>query len=562
MNAQAVAARPASAKAPQKKPSEAGATPAPAAFLWGGAGKGRAACACGGGCPRCVARPLQAKLDLSRPDDALEREADQVAERVLRMPRPQDPPQGKAGTGPRISRYSAGTAPPQPQALPPVVHEVLQTPGAPLDRETRAFFEPRFERDFQNVQVHTGPRAAQSARALGALAYTAGRHVVFAAGRYSPATTEGRRLMGHELAHVVQQMSAPPGAIQRACPPPEHLGEAAPPRPCVPDDPAVRAADDFSTPLRFCLDSDDLIDEDAGSIPALRSRIELNLLEAGHSVHIHGYASSPGTQAYNDRLACHRAAAIRTLLGLHTRAPIVLHSHGETTAYGEPLQENQRVVVSLDPPPRRRRPVIQGPEIEIIGSAGPLAETSNCETWQTRMVNSHLSDARTWINDAEPKIAAYAAGTASAPVQTVVRDALLTNFHTTAPADVATIAAGFRSLKSALNGAQDIECVGTFWCEPNEVAYVRGASAAVRRLGDINLCPLWFACTNYFLRVATIVHEVSHQYPGTDDYAYEDVAAYATLPAADAMDNAASYATAARQVYHGGRHGPGETCPP
>jgi len=65
--------------------------------------------------------------------------------------------------------------------------------------------EARFGRDLGGVRVHTGPEAAASARALGAAAFTLGRDVVFAAGRYAPETASGRRLLGHELAHVVQQ---------------------------------------------------------------------------------------------------------------------------------------------------------------------------------------------------------------------------------------------------------------------------------------------------------------------------------------------------------------------
>jgi hypothetical protein len=92
---------------------------------------------------------------------------------------------------------------------PPVVHEALNSPGRPLDANTRAFMEPRFGHDFSQVRVHADEKAAESARAVGALAYTVGRDVVFGAGHYAPETREGRRLLAHELAHVVQQASSP-----------------------------------------------------------------------------------------------------------------------------------------------------------------------------------------------------------------------------------------------------------------------------------------------------------------------------------------------------------------
>jgi len=92
--------------------------------------------------------------------------------------------------------------------VPPIVHEVLRSPGQPLDRGTRAFMEERFGHDFGGVRAHTDATAAKSARAVSALAYTVGNDVVFAHGRYQPATSEGRRLVAHELAHVIQQRSA------------------------------------------------------------------------------------------------------------------------------------------------------------------------------------------------------------------------------------------------------------------------------------------------------------------------------------------------------------------
>jgi hypothetical protein len=89
--------------------------------------------------------------------------------------------------------------------VPPIVHDVLRSPGQNLDPVTRAFMEPRFKHDFSRVQVHTDDKAAESAQAVKALAYTVGPDVVFATGRYSPGTAGGRSLLDHELVHVVQQ---------------------------------------------------------------------------------------------------------------------------------------------------------------------------------------------------------------------------------------------------------------------------------------------------------------------------------------------------------------------
>jgi hypothetical protein len=156
---------------------------------------------------------------------------------------------------------------------PPIVHEVLSSSGQPLDVATRIFMEKRFSRDFtairsagrpegisrsgitvrphddrferqaeaaaekiaspdaaslesvsagpdfSQVRIHAGPRAAESARAIGAKAFTVSNSIVFGEGAYSPNSSAGRRLLAHELTHVVQQQASPASQIQRACDP-------------------------------------------------------------------------------------------------------------------------------------------------------------------------------------------------------------------------------------------------------------------------------------------------------------------------------------------------------
>jgi hypothetical protein len=93
----------------------------------------------------------------------------------------------------------------EPTTVPPIVHEALRSPGRPLDPATREFMESRFGHDFSHVRVHTDGKAAESAGAVNALAYTVGQDIVFGAGSYTPQTSAGQRLMAHELTHVVQQ---------------------------------------------------------------------------------------------------------------------------------------------------------------------------------------------------------------------------------------------------------------------------------------------------------------------------------------------------------------------
>lgn len=97
--------------------------------------------------------------------------------------------------------------------VPPFVHDVVSSPGRPLDAATRSFMEPRFGHDFSKVRIHTDAKAAESADAVNAHAYTVGRDIVFAQGRYSTGA-QSRQLLAHELTHVVQQGSGESTAAQ------------------------------------------------------------------------------------------------------------------------------------------------------------------------------------------------------------------------------------------------------------------------------------------------------------------------------------------------------------
>jgi len=124
--------------------------------------------------------------------DPEEQEADRIADRVMR---------------------SAGSP---SSTLPPVRPGGARTGGGrPLDPTDRAYFEPRFGADFSGVRVHSDITAAANARELSANAFTIGSDISFASGRYAPGTTAGRRLLAHELAHVVQQAAGGSARIQR-----------------------------------------------------------------------------------------------------------------------------------------------------------------------------------------------------------------------------------------------------------------------------------------------------------------------------------------------------------
>ena len=161
---------------------------------------------------------IQPKLAINPPGDIHEQEADRISEQVVRISEPQLQHPCACGRGcqkcqakrPNQEHFSLQTERVQASdtgqiAAPPMVHEVLAGPGQPLDSSTRDFMEPRFGYDFSRVRIHSDARAAASAQSINALAYTVGTDVVFAAAQFSPATAQGRKLLAHELTHVVQQ---------------------------------------------------------------------------------------------------------------------------------------------------------------------------------------------------------------------------------------------------------------------------------------------------------------------------------------------------------------------
>lgn len=161
---------------------------------------------------------MQAKLSISQPGDPYEREADRVADQVVRMPGPTVQRQCAACAAggrpcPACDEERSITVSRKAQSAavgdaPASVHSVIRSPGQPLAASTRAFFEPRFGQDLSHVRVHTDSDASQSARDVNALAYTVGSHVVFDAGCYAPGASDGQRLLAHELTHVMQQSGA------------------------------------------------------------------------------------------------------------------------------------------------------------------------------------------------------------------------------------------------------------------------------------------------------------------------------------------------------------------
>ena len=175
-----------------------------------------------------AAGAIQTKLAINTPRDEYEQEADRVADQVMRMPEPKLQRACACGGGcptcqrepadhnhERLQTKRVQTGETGQLATPSSVQGVLAAPGQSLDSGTRRFMESRFGQDFSQVRVHTSSAAEQSSRALNARAYTVGNNIVFGRSQFAPGTSEGRKLLAHELTHVVQQTGAGGEMIDR-----------------------------------------------------------------------------------------------------------------------------------------------------------------------------------------------------------------------------------------------------------------------------------------------------------------------------------------------------------
>ncbi len=196
-------------------------------------------CACGnhtiggGECCECSKRNrlgLQTKLKVNEQGDIYEQEADRVADRVMATPAHT----AVSSAPPHIQRF-VGQTTGQPEAVAASVDHALASPGRPLEPGLRQDMEQRFGHDFSGVRVHTD---AKSALDVNAHAYTVGRHIVFDADRFRPQGVEGRRVLAHELTHVLQQDQGP-RQLQRwaACKPTRMALETGEPQDCPPREP-------------------------------------------------------------------------------------------------------------------------------------------------------------------------------------------------------------------------------------------------------------------------------------------------------------------------------------
>lgn len=258
------------------------------------------------------------------------------------------------------------------------ITNLQQGGGQPLPLSERAFLEPRFGRDFSRVKIHTDVRAAEMARSVNARAFTVGRDVVFGAGQYQPSTSEGQRLLAHELTHVVQQQRTNLKTVQR-----KHVCENDPRT--APS--GMSCAIASSSPsgsgidMTFNIEGRTLSGSDIASL----QHLVRNWHAAGGNdiVRVDGFASCDGSASFNWRLSCDRAFAVAhelihpsdpTLTGI-SPAFVEIFANGETDKFSTRLAPNRRVTLNLSATPPKDPSAIPSKDTPSGPICGPDVTT-------------------------------------------------------------------------------------------------------------------------------------------------------------------------------------------
>lgn len=287
-------------------------------------------------------RPFfQPKLTVNQPDDVYEQEADAMADRVVRSNIASNPQPFFKPADAAIQRkcqhceeeeklvHRKESSDQKTEGSSQLDNYVgsLGSSGQKLPDSSRQFFESRFGYDFSDVKIHTDPLAAKSAQSINALAYTTGNDIVFNSGQYAPDSEDGKRLMAHELTHVVQQQgSVHPMPVQRA-PAPAGTSESGA---CLIH--FVQGRAEFTRPKEFekCMNGVN------------------GYLKAGkdNKVVLKGFASQEGTADFNMKLSKDRADKVLSLFGVgHVdTSRITIEAHGADSTY-DTDEANRRVEI-------------------------------------------------------------------------------------------------------------------------------------------------------------------------------------------------------------------------
>ncbi|MFT3823208.1 MAG: DUF4157 domain-containing protein [Chitinophagaceae bacterium] len=355
---------------------------------------------------------FQAKLSVNQPGDVFEQEADRVAEQVVQAkhadsfftakPMSITPVQRKCAAceeenkkgvqrkcahceeeDKKAQRKESGPSPVNDTSSLDSYAGNLSG-GQALPSTVRNYYEPRFGRDFSNVRVHTDTVAAKSAQSINALAYTTGNNIVFNSGQYAPDNASGKKLLAHELTHVVQQSQSSPSTVQRF-PGIDDDQQTA----CDLTDPTV---DKDGSGVLFGLGASDISPDGKTTLAQFAGTWKQN--GASREVLASGYASLEGPadvatrQAINLKISCDRAVAVKKNLVSNGVTPSLIKTiaRGETAEFGNYDQNRRAQVKEVVPAPTPPTPVQSAdPVFSIVGKPKVTATPDGSDATQSTL---------------------------------------------------------------------------------------------------------------------------------------------------------------------------------
>ncbi|WP_436926288.1 eCIS core domain-containing protein [Halosimplex amylolyticum] len=284
------------------------------------------------------ARPL---IDVSDPGDPAEREAERVTDEVIGAADPSGVSRAHSQREATMRRSADASGSLSDDSPSEQAVGSLEGDGRPLPTAVRSYFEPRFGHDFGDVRVHVNAATDEAAGSIDARAFTVGRDIGFRRDEYDPATSDGKRLLAHELTHVVQnggtRRSRGTRYVHRQ---PERGGARAKSTDSEEEqrDTGVQARSEYfgtrnggpAASLYFETDSSRLDPTDLGVLQQIREDVEAILLNQDErsrlrdplSVTIVGFADERGSRSYNEDLSMSRAETVeQQLKGLLSAGP-------------------------------------------------------------------------------------------------------------------------------------------------------------------------------------------------------------------------------------------------
>ncbi|OLE51629.1 MAG: hypothetical protein AUG51_22060 [Acidobacteria bacterium 13_1_20CM_3_53_8] len=544
---------------------------------------------------------VRPKLSVGASADPYEREADALAERVMRAAGPPSPPDEAESASPhglqpqracacqspstgaghcaecggrkedRLQLQRDGTE--ENATARPGPQHTHASSGQPLDPATRAFMESRFGHGFGDVHIHADTSAAESARAINARAYTVGSEVVFGAGQYRPETESGKRLLAHELTHVLQQRAGQTdSAVQKA----RSLESAAK---SYTVDETISAVNFALSAAAGTLADPNLDPARAGKISRLAAKLQsfLPRLEQARGTDGEGltldFDADPKKNEINPGDSEKSLTELFGRIDWSTAGQSDLAPQGQGTpsvAQASALPGGLRVTPLLTPGVQRCEAVcviiiiVSGLLAAGCQSSGPAPGTTPCTPQQAADISAHRTTAQGWVNAAITKLSAYQQNTDTPEAHTIVANALNANFHTNDPALVTRIAARLTQIKTIIDTlpADKFKCI----CNPNAAGQTPDAfTYGTGGNAEIHLCPGWFSSRDDIRRHTTVIHEAGHasglsgapQPNNMTQDIYEFHTGYATMTPDTALQNPDPFAVFIRQLFHNGSHPPG-----